>query len=50
MNMDYIAQMRADACILQNGVQLPIAIRRSTAIRAAYDDYVFDRLSERKEF
>ena len=50
VNMDYIAQMRADACILQNGVQLPIAIRRSTAIRAAYDDYVFDRLSERKEF
>lgn len=50
VNMDYIAQMGADTCLLQNGIQLPIAIRHSAAIRAAYDNYVFDRLSERKGF
>lgn len=48
VNMDYIAQMGTDTCILQSGIRLPIAIRRRVAIRAAYDDYVFDRLSQRK--
>lgn len=47
VNMDYIAQMGTDTCVLQNGLRLPIAIRRRVAIRAAYDDYVFDRLSKR---
>ena len=50
VNMDYIAQMGADTCILRDGSRLPIAVRQSTAIRAAYDDYVFDQLSRRKGF
>lgn len=50
VNMDYIVQMGADTCTLRNGIRLPIAVRHSTAIRAAYDDYVFDRLSHRKSF
>lgn len=48
VNMDSIAQMGTDTCILQSGIRLPIAIRRRVAIRAAYDDYVFDRLSQRR--
>ena len=50
VNMDYIVQMGVDTCTLRNGIRLPIAVRHSTAIRAAYDDYVFDRLSHRKSF
>lgn len=50
VNMDHIAQMGTDTCILQDGIKLPIAIRQSAAIRAAYDNYVFDRLSKRKGF
>ncbi len=50
VNMDYIAQMGADTCILRDGSRLPIAVRQSAAIRAAYDDYVFDQLSRRKSF
>ncbi len=50
VNMDYIAQMGTDTCILQDGKRLPIAIRQSAAIRAAYDNYVFDRLSSRGNF
>lgn len=50
VNMDCIAQMGTDICILQNGIRLPIAIRHSAAIRAAYDNYVFDKLCERKGF
>ncbi len=49
VNMDYIIQIGPDLCILRNGNQLPIAIRQSAAIRAAYDDYVFDRLARHKE-
>lgn len=50
VNMDHIMQMGTDTCILQDGIRLPIAIRQSAAIRAAYDNYVFDRLSRRKDF
>lgn len=50
VNMDYIAQMGANTCTLQDGAQLPIAVRQSAAIRAAYDDYVFEQLSRRKSF
>ena len=50
VNMDYIAQMGANTCALQDGAQLPIAVRQSAAIRAAYDDYVFEQLSRRKSF
>lgn len=47
VNMDYIVRMETDICTLQDGSQLPIAVRKSAAIRAAYDNYVFDRLSRR---
>ena len=50
VNMDYIAQMGTNICVLRDGLSLPINIRQNTAIRAAYDNYVFDRLSERKGF
>lgn len=48
VNMDYIVQMKTDVCVLRDGNRLPIAVRQSTAIRAAYDDYVFDRLSQQR--
>lgn len=48
VNMDYIAQMGKDTCVMLDGMQLPIAIRHSVAIRAVYDEYVFDQLSRRK--
>lgn len=50
VNMDYIAQMGTDTCILRDGSRLPIAVRQSAAIRAAYDDYVFDRLARQKSY
>ncbi len=50
VNMDQIAQMGTDICTLQDGSRLPIAVRHSAAIRATYDNYVFDRLSRRKGF
>ena len=50
VNMDYIMRMGADTCVMQNGIRLPITIRQSAAIRASYDDYVFDRLAGRKGF
>ncbi len=48
VNMDFIEQMRTDTCVLRGGLRLPIAVRRSSAIRSAYDDYVFAKLSQRK--
>ncbi len=48
VNMDYIAQMGTGTCVLRSGIRLPIATRQSASIRAAYDNYVFDRLSRRK--
>ena len=50
VNMEYIEQMRTDICVMRDGTKLPIAVRQSAAIRAAYDNYVFDRLSRRKGF
>ncbi len=47
VNMDYIVQMGTDTCTLRDGSRLPIAVRQRAAIRAAYDNYVFDRLSRR---
>ncbi len=48
VNMDYIVHMETDICTLQDGSRLPIAVRQSAAIRAAYDNYVFDRLNRRR--
>ena len=50
VNMDYIAQMGADTCVLRDGSRLYIAVRQSAAIRTAYDDYVFEQLARRKAF
>lgn len=50
VNIDYIAQMGTEICILQDGSRLPIAIRHRAAIRSSYDNYVFDLLSRRKDF
>lgn len=47
VNMDAIAQMGADDCVLRDGSRLPVAVRQRTAIRAAYDEYLFGRLSRR---
>ena len=48
VNMGWIVQMGRNTCTLRDGRQLPIAIRQSAAIRAAYDSYVFSVLSQRK--
>lgn len=48
VNMDYIEQMGVDVCILRNGDRVPITRSKRTAIRAAYNDYVFARLSQRQ--
>lgn len=48
VNMGWIVQMGRNTCTLRNGRQLPIAVRHSAAIRAAYDSYVFSILSQRK--
>ncbi len=45
VNMEQIEQMEMDACMLRNGIRLDFARRERAAIRAAYDRYLFDRLS-----
>ena len=50
VNMDCIEKMGMNTCVMRNGIRLPITIRQSASIRAAYDNYVFDRLSKRKDF
>ncbi len=49
VNMDYIVRMGVDTCTMEDGSCLPITVRHSAGIRAAYGNYVFDRLSRRKE-
>ncbi len=48
VNMEYIVRMGTDTCTMRDGVKLPIAIRHSASIRAMYDNYVFDRLSQQR--
>ena len=50
VNMDCIEQMGVDVCTLRNGTRQPITRSKRTAIRAAYNDYVFARLSRRQGF
>lgn len=50
VNMSHIAQMEPNTCTLRDGTQLPIMVRQRTSIRAAYSNYVFERLSRQKEF
>ncbi|MCD8398530.1 MAG: LytTR family DNA-binding domain-containing protein [Lachnospiraceae bacterium] len=47
VNMEQIEQMLMDSCILRNGTRLDFARRERTAIRAAYDRYLFARLGNR---
>ena len=49
VNMVFVARMELDTCTLQDGSRLPIAVRQSAAIRAAYDDYVFDQLDRQRK-
>lgn len=50
VNMEQIEQMGVDACMLRNGVRLEFSRRGRAFIRAAYDDYLFSRLSGRTGF
>ena len=49
VNMDFIAEMRTNLCVLKNGLKFSLAIRERGAICAAYQDYLMDRLSREKE-
>lgn len=49
VNMDHIAQMASDLCVLQNGIRLPVKARNSAGIRAAYDNYIFEQLSQQHD-
>ncbi|MCD7882405.1 MAG: LytTR family DNA-binding domain-containing protein [Lachnospiraceae bacterium] len=45
VNMDQIVRMDLNACYLQEGIRLEFARRERTAIRNAYDRYLFARLN-----
>lgn len=45
VNMDHIERMGTDCCTLRTGSQLYLAARERNVIRAAYSDYLLDRLS-----
>ncbi|WP_346908266.1 LytR/AlgR family response regulator transcription factor [Faecalicatena orotica] len=48
VNMEQIERMSADACLLKDGTRLEFARRERGRVRAAYDNYLFTRLSEPK--
>lgn len=50
VNMEQIEQMGIDSCMLRDGTRLDFTRRKRGAIRAAYDSYLFSRLSERQGF
>lgn len=50
VNMAHIEQMGVDTCILRDGSRLFLTRRERVAIRAAYNDYLFSLLSQRKGF
>ena len=47
VNMDHIERMGTECCILRSGNRLFLAVRERSAICAAYNDYLLDRLSHR---
>ncbi|MCC8167986.1 MAG: LytTR family DNA-binding domain-containing protein, partial [Clostridiales bacterium] len=49
VNMEQIEQMGTEACILQNGVRMEFSRRERAAVKAAYSNYLFDRLGGREE-
>ena len=50
VNMEQIEQMGADSCILRDGTRLEFTRRDRSAIRGAYDNFLFARLSARRSF
>ena len=50
VNMEQIEQMGVDSCILRNGTRLEFTRRDRSSVRAAYDDFLFSRLSDRRTF
>lgn len=50
VNMEQIEQMGVDSCILRNETRLEFTRRDRTTIRAAYDNFLFARLSGRRSF
>lgn len=50
VNMEQIEQMGIDSCMLRDGTRLDFTRRERGAIRAAYDNYLFTRLSQRQGF
>lgn len=50
VNMEQIEQMGTGSCLLRDGTRLDLPRRERGAIRAAYDSYLFTRLSRRQGF
>ncbi len=50
VNMEHIEQLGANTCILRNGARLAVTIRKHNSIQAAYNDFLFSRLSERNKW
>ncbi len=47
VNMDHVVEMRTESCIMANGQELYLAVRKRGSICATYQDYLLDRLSRR---
>ncbi|MDO5422762.1 MAG: LytTR family DNA-binding domain-containing protein [Eubacteriales bacterium] len=50
VNMEQIEQMGTESCLLRNGIRLEFSRRERAAVRAAYDNYLFARLSRQGGF
>lgn len=50
VNMDYIAQMETDICVLRDGSRFSIKTRHTAEVRSAYDNYVFEQISRQGKF
>ena len=48
VNMDHIERMGTDCCVLRGGSRFFLAVRERSAICAAYNDYLLDRLTHRE--
>ncbi len=47
VNMEHIEQMSPNTCILRSGKRLAVTGRKHGEVQAAYNDFLFSRLSER---
>lgn len=50
VNMEQIEQMGIMGCIMRDGARLEFTRRDRAAIRTAYDNFLFARLSDRHPF